>query len=366
MCDSFGDPDQLSPYIVVKIHIDSRIIPVNRQTGPARIETATAARGRVLYACQKSNQRSMTVESEKTRTGYRRQVEAIVFKPQSRIDRKSGHPREKEIFAVTPVEAIEPPEVNAFIEYQIRARGLHMARASRAVLVQAFSFGRISTRWRLKTNPAAGLRFKRPAGRIVIWTDAEIRHFVDTADRMGMPSIGDSALLGLFTGQRQTDRLGLSDDGLCDGRRQFRQSKTAAIVAIPETPRLRERLEQARQRVTEIKLKRGTRPTAIVVDEATGRDYVLDTYRHKFAEVRAAAAATMPSIAGRRDQDLRDTAVTWLARAGCTIPQIAAITGHEPKSIYGILRHYLAMTPELADAAIDKLVAWMDREGIAV
>jgi len=30
------------------------------------------------------------------------------------------------------------------------------------------------------------------------------------------------------------------------------------------------------------------------------------------------------------------------------------------------LKHYLAVTPELGDAAIAKLTAWMEREGIAV
>jgi hypothetical protein len=67
-----------------------------------------------------------------------------------------------------------------------------------------------------------------------------------------------------------------------------------------------------------------------------------------------------------RDQDLRDTAVTWLARAGATIPEIAAITSHDPKSIYTILKHYLAITPELADSAIEKLKTWMNKEGMAV
>ena len=68
----------------------------------------------------------------------------------------------------------------------------------------------------------------------------------------------------------------------------------------------------------------------------------------------------------KRDQDLRDTAVTWLARAGCTLPEIASITGHSLRSIHQILQHYLAITPELADSAIAKLVAWMEKEHLVV
>jgi hypothetical protein len=65
-------------------------------------------------------------------------------------------------------------------------------------------------------------------------------------------------------------------------------------------------------------------------------------------------------------QDLRDTAVTWYARAGCTVPEIAAITGHSLRSIYSILKHYLALDAHLADSAVAKLIKWMDEQGIAV
>lgn len=50
--------------------------------------------------------------------------------------------------------------------------------------------------------------------------------------------------------------------------------------------------------------------------------------------------------------DLRGTAVTLLSAAGCTIPQICAITGHTLESATRILRHYLAQTEAIAKAAI--------------
>jgi len=315
-----------------------------------------------------------------TQRGYRTSVNAILYKPELELERTrrrdreraaelSGErlpAREREAFSLSPVSAIDAPDVSAFIDYLIAKRGRHTGHACRAALRAAFSWARISSEWRLKHNPASGLRFKKPKGRIVIWTDAELRCLIDAADKMGRGSIGDAVLLGLFTGQRQGDRLNLVDEGLIDGRRQFRQSKTGAVVAIRETPRLAERLAQARVRVAKRTLKLGTRPATVIVDEASGLPYNADTYRHIFSDVRKAAAATMPAIAGKRDQDLRDTAVTWLARAGATIPEIASITGHDPKSIYTILKHYLAITPELADSAIDKLVTWMEKEGMAV
>ena len=55
-----------------------------------------------------------------------------------------------------------------------------------------------------------------------------------------------------------------------------------------------------------------------------------------------------------------------MARAGATLPEIASITGHSLRSIHQILQHYLAITPELADSGIAKLIAWMEKEKIVV
>jgi integrase len=54
--------------------------------------------------------------------------------------------------------------------------------------------------------------------------------------------------------------------------------------------------------------------------------------------------------------DLRGTAVTRLALAGCTVPEIAAITGHSIMTVQQILdAHYLGGRIELAESAIKKL-----------
>ncbi len=46
--------------------------------------------------------------------------------------------------------------------------------------------------------------------------------------------------------------------------------------------------------------------------------------------------------------------------------EICAISGHSARSVQTIIEHYLGAARELADAGIDKLTAWMAREGIAV
>jgi integrase len=56
--------------------------------------------------------------------------------------------------------------------------------------------------------------------------------------------------------------------------------------------------------------------------------------------------------------DLRGTAVTRLALAGCTVPEIAAITGQSLRNVEAILEaHYLGGQVELAEQAVVKLDA---------
>lgn len=45
---------------------------------------------------------------------------------------------------------------------------------------------------------------------------------------------------------------------------------------------------------------------------------------------------------------LRHSCVVQLARAGCTVPEIAAITGHTLSSVEKILSHYLPRDSQVA------------------
>lgn len=52
----------------------------------------------------------------------------------------------------------------------------------------------------------------------------------------------------------------------------------------------------------------------------------------------------------------RYTAVMRLARAGCTLPEIVAITGHSARGAAAILeRHYLSADQRVSESAIAKL-----------
>jgi hypothetical protein len=329
---------------------------------------------------------------------YRKAKNAVIFKPESREDAKLRRQREKAaavlgqtvperarepIASVTP-SSLGAPELRDFYNYLKAARGHHMALAAMAALSAALTWGRESSKWRLGNNPRLDMEFDRPEGRVVLITLDEFSALVRAADAMDRASIGDAIYLGLFTGQRQADRLKLKDDGIADGRRQLKQSKTGTIVALKEAPQLAARLIEARTRVAAIKMKKGLRdmPEEIVIDEITGRAYNEHTYRHVFAEVRDLALRgsnelglpPCPSlqfinpnsgaIDHKHDQDLRDTCVILLDRAGNDLLSICDVTGHSYQSAQLIMKHYRARNAARADVAIDRLVAFIGRESI--
>lgn len=207
----------------------------------------------------------------------------------------------------------------------------------------------------MQANPAHGLGMKTPDARLRVATPAEFRHLVATADRLGRRDMGDMFTLAIWSGQRQADRLEFELVRREAGRMIFRQQKTGVVVEIKEAEELTARLKAAAER----RQLAGRRSPYAVLDERAWAPFTGDHYRKEFDKIRRAAAREMKSLADFRDQDFRDTAVTWLARAGATPWEIAAITGHSFGSINTILKHYLALHQEMADTAISKMQEWL-------
>jgi hypothetical protein len=280
----------------------------------------------------------------------------------------TAHRRALEAFDISimaaPVAALRKAVLRGLFEQMAEARGIHTARGVMATISAVFGYA--LRRDRIRENPCEKLRLPSPPPRIRVGALAEMRQLIDAADAIGRPELGDSIMLALFTGQRQADRLALLDGRLVEGRLMFRQKKTGAVVMVPPAPQLVVRLELMRARRQAAKVQW----QEVIVDEKTGRPFTSDWYRPMFRALRAAAVAgidgvlaPMPSLADFRDQDLRDTAVTWLANASCTIPEICAITGHAEDHATRILKHYLARNADQADSAIGKLTKWVEKKG---
>jgi hypothetical protein len=206
-----------------------------------------------------------------------------------------------------------------------------------------------------ETNAASKPKLAGTPPRLRVWSPAELAAAIAAADGLGLASIGDAVLLAATTGQRQGDILALERGAWAAGKLRLKQSKRGAQVAVPLLAPLEDRLKSAAER----KLARGwAAEPALLVAEPTGRAWRANAFRKRFAQVRTAAAESVPSVASAWFLDLRDTAVTNLALAGCTVPEICAITGHAEAGAYTVLKHYLALGEELAENAIEKLVKW--------
>lgn len=261
----------------------------------------------------------------------------------------------------SPAEALDRAACRALFDRIWTNRGLSTANGALLTLSACLSWGILRGRVKLTDNPAHRLQKESPEKRVRFATRKEIEALIAASDAVGRPAIGDMMLLGVWSGQRQGDRLAAEHKGVMGNRRVFRQSKTGAIVAILQAPELESRLRAAMAR----RKLAGKISTHVVLDERgdVWRPYNAKRYRQDFLTVRAAAEKTCPSLATFQDKDLRDTAVVWMALASASIPEIISVTGHDPESATRILKHYLARHPEMADSAIRKMIAWYEGGG---
>lgn len=276
-------------------------------------------------------------------------------------------------------EALTKPICKGLYADLRRKVGLSQAVATMRVLGIALEWA-IGTRegFRLLVNPAHKLKMRKPDPRVRFATPDEVRHLVATADKMGRTEVGDMIILGVWSGQRQADRLEFELTSRVDGRIIVRQNKTGVIVSLMEAPELTSRIEASAKRramalgeldgIVDLEEARQRRSRLarvmqrLVIDERRWAPFLKRHYNRIYTDVRTAAAVEMKSVADINDQDLRDTAVTWLAMAGATIPEICSITGHTFGSANEILKHYLARHPEMADSGLAKMIVWHEQK----
>jgi integrase len=146
-------------------------------------------------------------------------------------------------------------------------------------------------------------------------------------------------LLALWTGQRQGDLLRLPWSAYDGTHIRLRQSKTGARVVIKVGVPLKAALDAATKRST------------IILTNSDGAPWSPDGFRASWGK-----ACRRAGVVGVTFHDLRGTAVTRLALAGCTEAEIATITGLSLRSVRAIIdTHYLNRDQALGDSAITKL-----------
>ena len=214
-----------------------------------------------------------------------------------------------------------------------------MITVAGAVLSWAYDAGRIGVNHLAKP----GRLYESDRSKI-IWLPEDIEAFMAA----GYPELNMAVAFAMYTGQRQCDLLALGPQHLKDGG-----------FEIHQRPKGRRKAKGMKRRPKHVwvPLHRdlaamiGGLPDRLVyLVTAAGRPWRGDHFRHEIGKVKTAAG-----LAHLHFHDLRGTAVTMLAEAGCTVPEIAAITGHTLRTAHDILDRYLARTKNLALSAIRKL-----------
>jgi integrase len=205
-----------------------------------------------------------------------------------------------------------------------------------SVLARVLSWG--LDRGLVAANPCErGGRLYRASRNEKIWTDDDEARFLKNAP----PHLHLPLLLGLWTGQRQGDLLRLPWSAYDGTHIRLRQSKTGARVSIPVGAPLKAALDEM------TKIKHGP----IILTSTDRKPWTSDGFRTSWRK-----GCRKAGIVGVTFNDLRGTAVTRLALAGCTEAEIATITGHSLRDVRSILdAHYLHRDPALAKSAISKL-----------
>lgn len=174
-----------------------------------------------------------------------------------------------------------------------------------------------------------------------IWTAADIAKFREHA----YPELWHAMMMALWTGQREGDLLRAPWSAYDGATLRIRQGKTGERVTVPVGEPLRAMLDALKD---ERRLA-----TTILTNARHKKPWTNDGFRTSWGKACAKA-----KIKGLTFHDLRGTAVTRLALAGCTVQEIAAITGHALSDAQAILdAHYLGGRIELAETAMTKLVS---------
>lgn len=191
----------------------------------------------------------------------------------------------------------------------------------------------------LNANHISGFRRLYHSDRSdIIWLPDHVKAFM----AMASLQLQRAMILALHTGQRQGDllRLGWNNyDGTSIVLRQGKARRNGVPgrkVEIPVTRALKAMLGE---------IDRGA---AVILTTPHGRPYTGKNFRQQWK----AACRTAGLPEELHFHDIRGTTVTLLAEGGCSVPQIASITGHSLKQVSSILEKYLSRTGELAGGAI--------------
>lgn len=240
-------------------------------------------------------------------------------------------------FGTLSLKALCEPETrDIFLTWRDKLSQSSIRQAEYTLVIFASILAWAKQRRKIPSNPLEKIGRIYNGTRVeAVWSDADEAAF----NRVAAPNMKMALMLALWTGQRQGDLLQLTWSAYDGGWIRLQQSKTSVRLRLPVGRALKQALDAT------------TRSGPTILTNADGRPWSPDGFRSSWRKTCKKAGIT-----GLTFNDLRGTAVTRLALAGCSEPEISAITGHTLRNVKSILeKHYLNRDPQLAINAITKL-----------
>lgn len=232
------------------------------------------------------------------------------------------------------VRMLERRHIAEQVAKTFQASGPHAANRLLYMLRLLMRFA-MANDWR-RDDPTIGVRpIRATSGGFETWSEDDIAKFEarwpkGTRERLAF------ALL-LFTGQRRGDVVRMGYQHLSGDTVRVVQSKTGVALAIPLHPELRSVLAEA------------SRDHLTFLTTAKGSPFSAAGFGNWFRDTCNAAG-----LKDRSAHGLRKAAARRLAEAGCSVLQIASITGH--RTLREIARYTAAADQErMARSAVAKM-----------
>ena len=257
----------------------------------------------------------------KSQRGYRQCAKELM-----EWSKQKGHP--------DPTNITQPRAEEFLTAFDNRpTQRRHVRNVFKLVMDQAIALG-----WR-SDNPVEKIKSIVPESRVEIWEQADVERYAWAAALSGQSSVAALIFVEWELGQRLTDaRLFRHGAEWSDNEGVFRfwQSKTNSYVTIPVS-------ERARWMITTARVDGSL---YLFTDATTGKPYSESRLAHLFEQIRDRVRGADERTLVLRA--LRHSCVVQLARSGCTVPEIASITGHSIGSVESILSRYLPRDNEVA------------------
>lgn len=248
-----------------------------------------------------------------------------------------------QILGREPVASIKRRNILSIRDAMITGRGPGAASAVLEAASALFKFA-VDREW-IEHPPTLAIK-KPDKGEHRPWTRAE----ADTAAKLLPEHMRRVVLLARHTGQRRGDLCAMTWAAYDGASIRLTQQKTAVSLVIPLAPTFCAELDQWRRSASAL----------TILTNAAGRPWIAHSLSHIFPAFLARIGLSGDLVI----HGLRKLAATELADAGCTVHEIAAITGHRTLKM---VEHYTRSADQerLATTAVLRLQQPYNRQPVA-